>query len=86
MYLSVNGETHSIDAEDDTPLLWVLRDYLGLTGTKYSCGIGVCGQCCMDNSGVIVCKDGPVFSGKEVKDFFEFAKYHRKKSGKKVKY
>ena len=41
----VNGEEHTVDIDPDTPLLWVLRDTLGLTGTKYSCGIGVCGAC-----------------------------------------
>ncbi len=45
MNLSVNGIVHSIKAESDTPLLWVLREELGLTGTKYGCGIGVCGVC-----------------------------------------
>ncbi|HTT42053.1 MAG TPA: (2Fe-2S)-binding protein [Steroidobacteraceae bacterium] len=43
--LSVNGQTQSVDAEPDTPLLWVLRDHLGLTGTKYGCGLGLCGAC-----------------------------------------
>jgi isoquinoline 1-oxidoreductase alpha subunit len=43
--LSVNGETHTLDVEDDTPLLWVLRDTIGLTGTKYGCGIAQCGAC-----------------------------------------
>jgi len=43
--LSVNGKTHSVDVEDDTPLLWVLRDTIGLTGTKYGCGIAQCGAC-----------------------------------------
>lgn len=43
--LSVNGEMHELDVEPDTPLLWVLRDTLGLTGTKYGCGIGACGSC-----------------------------------------
>ncbi|MGB6452009.1 MAG: (2Fe-2S)-binding protein [Steroidobacteraceae bacterium] len=43
--LNVNGVNHSIDAEADTPLLWVLRDELGLTGTKFGCGIGLCGAC-----------------------------------------
>jgi isoquinoline 1-oxidoreductase alpha subunit len=43
--LSVNGEQHSLDLEPDMPLLWVLRDALGLTGTKYGCGIGQCGAC-----------------------------------------
>jgi len=43
--LTVNGTRHSVEAEPDTPLLWVLRDALGLTGTKYGCGIGLCGCC-----------------------------------------
>ena len=43
--LSVNGTDYSFDVDPQTPLLWVLRDTLGLTGTKYSCGIGVCGAC-----------------------------------------
>jgi hypothetical protein len=43
--LRVNGERHSVDIDPDTPLLWVLRDTLGLTGTKYGCGIAYCGAC-----------------------------------------
>jgi len=43
--LDVNGRAHEVDAEDDTPLLWVLRDHLGLPGTKFACGIGECGAC-----------------------------------------
>ena len=43
--LTVNGEVREIDVEDDTPLLWALRDTLGLTGTKYGCGVGLCGAC-----------------------------------------
>jgi aerobic-type carbon monoxide dehydrogenase small subunit (CoxS/CutS family) len=43
--LKVNGVEHSIDVSPDTPLLWVLRDTLSLTGTKYSCGLGLCGAC-----------------------------------------
>jgi isoquinoline 1-oxidoreductase alpha subunit len=43
--LSVNGKKVSIDAEDDTPLLWALREHLQLTGTKFGCGIAVCGAC-----------------------------------------
>jgi aerobic-type carbon monoxide dehydrogenase small subunit (CoxS/CutS family) len=43
--LTVNGKEHTVDVRDDTPLLWVLRDTLGLTGTKYSCGISQCGAC-----------------------------------------
>ena len=43
--LNINGEAIAIDVDGATPLLWVLREQLGLTGTKYSCGIGVCGAC-----------------------------------------
>lgn len=43
--LSVNGERHTMEAMPDTPLLWVLRDTLGLTGTKYGCGMSLCGTC-----------------------------------------
>lgn len=43
--LTVNGKQHAVDVEPDTPLLWVLRDTLGLTGTKYGCGISLCGAC-----------------------------------------
>jgi isoquinoline 1-oxidoreductase subunit alpha len=43
--LKVNGKTHSVDVDDDTPLLWVLRDVLGMTGTKFGCGMALCGAC-----------------------------------------
>ena len=43
--LIVNGRTHAIDVDPETPLLWVLRETLGLTGTKYGCGAGLCGSC-----------------------------------------
>lgn len=43
--LRVNGTTHQVDAEPDTPLLWVIRDALDLTGTKYGCGVAQCGAC-----------------------------------------
>ena len=43
--LNVNGSVREFEAEDDTPLLWVLREQLGLTGTKYGCGIAACGAC-----------------------------------------
>jgi len=48
------------------------------------CGFGICGQCCVDNTGVRVCKEGPVFSGQMIKNIFEFGKYKREASGKKV--
>jgi aerobic-type carbon monoxide dehydrogenase small subunit (CoxS/CutS family) len=52
--LKVNGETHQVDAEPDTPLLWVLRDNIGLTGTKYGCGIAYCGACSVHVDGVVM--------------------------------
>lgn len=45
MRLTVNGVAHDVDAPPDMPLLWVLRDLLGMTGTKYGCGIAMCGAC-----------------------------------------
>jgi isoquinoline 1-oxidoreductase alpha subunit len=52
--LSVNNEEREIDVRPDTPLLWVLRDELGLTGTKFSCGIGSCGACIVHLDGTAV--------------------------------
>ena len=49
--LTVNGQTHSVDVEPETPLLWVLRDTLGFTGTKFGCGIGACGACTVQIEG-----------------------------------
>ena len=43
--LEVNGRTHTVDVDADTPLLWVLRDELDLKGTKFGCGVGLCGAC-----------------------------------------
>ena len=50
--LNVNGATRNFQAEDETPLLWVLREQLGLTGTKYGCGIAQCGACTVHIDGV----------------------------------
>jgi len=45
MELTVNGKTHTVEVPEDMPLLWVLRDVIGLTGTKFGCGIAACGAC-----------------------------------------
>ena len=50
--LTVNGQTRSLDVEPDTPLLWAIRDTLGLTGTKFGCGIAQCGACTVHLDGV----------------------------------
>ena len=52
--LTVNGQAHTVDVEPDTPLLWVLRDTIGLTGTKYGCGIAQCGACTVHMDGIAV--------------------------------
>ena len=52
--LTVNGQLHTMDADPDTPLLWVLRDHIGLTGTKYGCGIAQCGACTVHVDGMAV--------------------------------
>ncbi|HTV26268.1 MAG TPA: (2Fe-2S)-binding protein [Xanthobacteraceae bacterium] len=50
--LTVNGQSHEVDVEPETPLLWVIRDTIGMTGTKYGCGIAQCGACTVHVNGV----------------------------------
>jgi isoquinoline 1-oxidoreductase alpha subunit len=52
--ITVNGTRRAVDVDADTPLLWVLRDTLGLTGTKYGCGVGECGSCSVFMNGALV--------------------------------
>jgi len=52
--LLINGQTREVDVASDTPLLWVLRDHLGLVGTKYGCGVAQCGACTVHLDGVAV--------------------------------
>ena len=52
--LKINGNLHQVDVEDEMPLLWVLRDELGMTGTKFGCGIGQCGACTVHVNGEAV--------------------------------
>ena len=49
--LNINGKSHSVDVEPETPLLWVIRDTVGMTGTKYGCGIAQCGACTVHING-----------------------------------
>ena len=69
MTLLVNGKRHPVDVAPETPLLWVLRDTLGLTGTKYGCGIAECGSCTvlLDGEAVRSCQtSAKQAAGKEV--------------------
>jgi aerobic-type carbon monoxide dehydrogenase small subunit (CoxS/CutS family) len=52
--LNINGRTHNVDVEPDTPLLWVIREHVGLTGTKYGCGVAQCGACSVHLNGEVV--------------------------------
>jgi len=52
--ITINNQTQTVEADSDTPLLWVLRDHLNLVGTKYGCGIGQCGACTVHIDGVAV--------------------------------
>ena len=54
MQISVNGKTREVDVEDDMPLLWVLRDVRGMTGTKYGCGMAMCGACTVHLDGEVI--------------------------------
>ena len=67
--LIINGQTQEVDVDPDTPLLWVLRDTLGLTGTKYGCGIAQCGACTVHIDGVATRSCGVLVSdavGKQI--------------------
>ena len=52
--VTINGKQQVVDAEPDTPLLWVIRDLVGLTGTKFGCGIGLCGSCSVQMDGEVI--------------------------------
>jgi isoquinoline 1-oxidoreductase alpha subunit len=67
--LQINGQKHKIDVDPEMPLLWALRDIIGLTGTKFGCGIGACGSCkvLVDNSATYSCLTPvSVVVGKEI--------------------
>src|SRR6516165_4146818 len=52
LLLTINGKSHDVDVDPETPLLWVIRDSIGMTGTKYGCGIAQCGACTVHIEGV----------------------------------
>jgi isoquinoline 1-oxidoreductase alpha subunit len=52
--LTINGQSHNVDVEPNTPLLWVIREQVGLTGTKYGCGVAQCGACTVHVDGQAV--------------------------------
>lgn len=54
MQLNINGSLYNVDTEEDVPLLWVIRDEIGLTGTKFGCGKGLCGACTVHLNGVAI--------------------------------
>jgi isoquinoline 1-oxidoreductase alpha subunit len=54
MKITINGVRHEVEVDDDIPLVWILRDSLGLTGTKFGCGVGVCGSCTVLENGKAV--------------------------------
>jgi isoquinoline 1-oxidoreductase subunit alpha len=62
LHLTINGQPHDVDVEPDTPLLWVIRDTVGMTGTKYGCGIAQCGACTVHIDGVATRSCGMVVS------------------------
>ena len=51
--VNINGRVHQVDAAPDTPLLWVIREWIGMTGTKYGCGVAQCGACSVHVDGVV---------------------------------
>lgn len=67
--LTINGHPHQIETQDEVPLLWILRDQLGMTGTKYGCGVGLCGACTVldGDEAVRSCQiDAATASGKKI--------------------
>jgi len=82
--LEINGKTHRVDAEPDTPLLWVLRDTLGMTGTKFGCGKQLCGACTVHLDGAPVRSCGTPLSAAVGKKVTTIEAIGGTEAGKKV--
>ena len=82
--LSVNGQSHEVDVEPDTPLLWVLRENLQLTGTKFGCGMALCGACTVHLDGVPVRSCGTSLSAAIGKKITTIEAIGATPTGKKV--
>ena len=65
--LTINGAKHVVQVDDDTPLLWILRDALGLTGTKFGCGVGVCGETAGGEAGVMAGERGAIVGVEQIR-------------------
>ncbi|MGH8764148.1 MAG: (2Fe-2S)-binding protein, partial [Burkholderiales bacterium] len=82
--ITVNGKTRTVDAEPSTPLLWVLRDTLGMTGTKFGCGAQLCGACTVHLNGVPVRSCGTPLSAAVGKKITTIEAIGATPTGKKV--
>jgi isoquinoline 1-oxidoreductase subunit alpha len=82
--INVNGKTHTVDAEPSTPLLWVLRDTLGMTGTKFGCGEQLCGACTVHLNGAPVRSCGTPLSSAIGQRITTIEAIGRTPAGKKV--
>ena len=75
--LKINGRNHRVDVDGDTPLLWVLRDVLGMTGTKFGCGMALCGACTVHIDGVLVALcDQPAMDAAHLQRLIETFRLH----------
>jgi isoquinoline 1-oxidoreductase subunit alpha len=82
--LTINGKTRNVDADPSTPLLWVLRDNLGMTGTKFGCGMQLCGACTVHLDGKPVRSCGTPLSAAEGKQVTTIEAIGATEAGKKV--
>ena len=84
IHLLINNSPRDIDVAPDTPLLWVLRDKLNLTGTKYGCGMGLCGACTVHVDGEAVSLFDPSFLGRRKENHNHRRPVDRKPSSRTI--